>query len=181
MIQNITIITGRKGEGKTTFVKELINIFRTNGHKICGLYSPGIYENGKKIGINVVNLTNGEKRLLALHDPGWDPDKPIREWRFIDESMNWGNEILENQGQNCGILIIDEIGYLELEKNQGWNAIFDMIQRGYYKQAFIVIRESLLDKALSFWNDARVVFIDKIDEREKFLKEEVKRYQLLSN
>ena len=78
--RKITIITGNKGEGKTTLIKKLVVALKAQGLVVQGLMSPGLFQGEKKFGIQLENLANGAVRQLASHEPGWDPTWPEREW-----------------------------------------------------------------------------------------------------
>ena len=173
----ITILTGKKDEGKTSLIRRLIAALQADGKSIGGVLSPGVYKNGKKIAIEVENLRNEERKTLATYSPGWDVEAPLREWRFIDEALTWGNEVIMNEATPCEVLIIDEIGYLELEKNQGWIAIYDTIRQGEFDQAYVVVRESLLEPAAARWPDARIIHLSAINDQKMFIQGELTRNQ----
>lgn len=173
--RNITFITGGKGAGKSLLIGQIVDEIRKNGLNIGGLHSPGIYKGDKKIGISVKNLRSCETKQLARYNPGWDPKMLIREWEFDEEAVLWGNDILANQALPCDVLIVDEIGYLELEKTLGWVSIFDILKRNDYSCAYIVVCESLLGLALQNWEGARIVRISEIDKVSEFVKKEIDR------
>jgi len=168
---HITIISGGKGEGKTTLIGQLIKALRRLGIPIKGLISTSIENDGKKIGVAVENLATGEQKQLAFHEPGWDADMPLREWRFDKNVLTWGNKILDEMGRG-EVLIVDEIGYLELENNQGWTAVFSVLQRGLFEEAYLIVRESLLPRALSHWKYAKVVHLSDIDDKVSWVSNE---------
>jgi nucleoside-triphosphatase THEP1 len=58
------------------------------------------------------------------------------------------------------VLIIDEIGYLEFEKNSGWNNSFKILREKEFKIAFIVVRIDLMGAALSYWEKAQILKIE---------------------
>lgn len=169
----ITIITGEKGAGKSLFISKLLNGIKEKGLILGGLYSPGIYKGGKKIGIAVENLRTCEKKMLASHAPGWDPEMPLREWKFNENAVSWGNDVLTHQALPCDILVVDEIGYLELEKGKGWTSIFNILKRDDYLYGYIVVRENLLPLALGFWEHARVIRISEIGNTRGFIENEL--------
>jgi len=54
-------------------------------------------------------------------------------------------------------LIIDELGPLEFLRNKGLLAGLERLDRGEFQVACVVVRSSLLPKALQRWPEAHVV------------------------
>jgi len=159
----INLITGERDVGKTTLCSELAENLINLGYSVAGIVSPGIYRNNVKIGISALDIKSGEKVKLADFSPGWDKEKPSRIWKMNSAAVPWGNDVL-NKSVPCDILIIDEIGYLELEKNGGWKNIFDIFEEKLFKTAFIVIRKELVEVALSHWKNAQVVVLESTED-----------------
>lgn len=172
---HIVIICGKKDEGKTTFIKCLIDRLKPAGISMCGLYSPGIYEENQKIGIAVTDLTTNRHMQLAKHEPGWDPKMPAREWRFNEDALAWGDQVLFYCiNQTSDVLIIDEIGYLELQNEGGWKSVFPVVEQGNYLKVYLVVRDGLLGQALKIWSNAQIVAINQIDSIDRWLSNEIK-------
>ena len=162
--------------GKTFFCQKLADELIKKGFSVKGIISYGVFKEGKKKSIIAINIATGNKIKLADFKPGWDPEKPIREWKINKAAILWGNEVLDNSVP-CDVLIIDEIGFLEFEKNGGWKKVFDVVKTGLYNKAFVVIRPSLIKNALSIWGDAHVIKINTNDDVESKVQEQI--YQLL--
>ena len=75
------------------------------------------------------------------------------------DAIPWGNDVL-NYSIPCDVLIIDEIGYLEFEKNSGWNNSFKILREKEFKIAFIVVRIDFIGAALSYWEKAQILKIE---------------------
>ena len=61
----VTIITARRGEGKTTFVRRYAAHQTQRGQSVGGIASPAVFENGERVGYDVVDLCSGNRRPLA--------------------------------------------------------------------------------------------------------------------
>ncbi len=170
----ITIISGEKGTGKSTLICQLVNSLRNSGINPQGLVSPGIYDTGKRIGILVENIATCERKQLAYYDPGWDSEMPERVWRFDTQALKWGNNVLNNIKNPCEALVVDEIGYLELEKDGGWHSIFQLLEEKDILQVYFVIRENLLPIAQDIWPHARITKISDIDNPDLWVSNEIK-------
>ena len=55
MQDQITVITGQTGVGKSTWCQEAATQARAEGFRIGGLLSPAIYENRRKVGIGLLD------------------------------------------------------------------------------------------------------------------------------
>lgn len=157
-MKQIFLITGETGSGKTSLVLELLTEIHNKGIKTTGIYSPARIEKGVKTGIFAVDISTEAKKLLAIHQPGWDIENPIREWKIDPKVLNWGNDVIQ-KSVPTNILIIDELGYLEFEKNKGWISAFKILDKGDYKSAIVVVRTGLLENALAKFENAVVITI----------------------
>ena len=61
----LILVTGLSGVGKTTWVTRLIKLARTSGLSVSGILSPAIFKDGRKTGIQVVDLATGDRQQLA--------------------------------------------------------------------------------------------------------------------
>jgi len=175
----ITIITGAKEEGKSTLIKRLLQDFHKAQFALRGLFSPAIIENRKKKGIAVEDISTGKRMRLAIHEPGWDPEMPDREWKFKKDALRWSNEVLKQIEDIYDVLIIDEIGYLEFEKKQGWESVFSVISDAHYLRAYIVVRTSLIGFAEEKWPDARIIHLSEIQKDEEWIQKEIRAIRFL--
>jgi len=176
-ISKINLITGERDAGKTIFCCNLVKKLKNSGFSVAGIVSPGIYHDNVKIGITAMDIKSGRKVRLADYFPGWDKEKPSRIWKMNANSIPWGNRVL-NKSVPCDILIIDEIGYLELEKNEGWKKSFEILEEKLFKTAFIVIRRDLMKIALSHWENAQVLLIEEGENMDLITKDIVHQIEL---
>jgi len=154
----INLITGERDVSKTILCSYLIEKLKFNGYSVAGIISPGIYRDEVKVGINALNIKSGEQVKLADYSPGWDVENPLRIWKMNSDAIPWGNDVLI-KSIPCDVLIIDELGYLEFEKNSGWDKSFDILEEKQFKIAFVVVRENLVRAALSHWENAKLIKI----------------------
>ena len=159
-IGTINLITGKRNVGKTKLCSRLIEEMESKGYSVGGIISPGIYHKNIKIGIASINIKNEDKVKLAEYAPGWDDENPLRSWKISWDAISWGNEVLK-KSVPCDVLFIDEIGYLELEKNIGWDNSFKILEGNGFKIAFLVVRMDLINKALLHWGKSQVIRIKK--------------------
>ncbi len=106
--------------------------------------------------LEVKNLKNGESRHLAKLREDDNGTLSTPRWTFNPEIMDWANTVLEDNS-DTDLLIIDELGPLEFLRDEGLLAGLERIDEGDYKVACVVVRSSLLPKALQRWPHALVV------------------------
>jgi nucleoside-triphosphatase THEP1 len=90
----------------------------------------------------VEDIRTGQRRPLA-EAVGSARGPVIGQWQFHSEGLDWGNEIL-GRATPCDVLLIDELGPLELTRSQGWTIALDVLRSGQYRVAAVSIRPKLL-------------------------------------
>ncbi len=158
----LIIVTGERGAGKTTFCARLIELARSGGRSIGGVLSPAVIVNGQKIAIDVIDLRSDERRRLAVFNPAADYPRELH-WRFDETVLAWGNQALSTSTP-CDMLLVDELGVLEFERDQGWIAGLKAVDSGDYRLGIVVIRPELLEQAQRRWPAARVIAIENADQ-----------------
>ncbi len=147
---NIFVLTGDKGNGKSTLLLKLVNEYKINNLKICGIISPAVHNNFNRIGYDVMNIQNKNKVPLCRIDSGVNK---INEggFLFFEDGINFGNSVLDLKNlSDCKLVIIDEVGPLELN-NKGWSDSIDKIINQLSVPVLLVIRESLIDRVKERW------------------------------
>lgn len=158
----IILVTGAIGCGKTTYCRTEIDAARRAGLDVAGVLSPARFEQGVKVGIDALDLRNGELRPLAHLRRAEAADATgvvTQRWRFDAATLAWANQALAT-ATPCDLLVVDELGPLELEQGRGWTAGLAAIDTRAFDAALVVVRHSLIAQALVRWPDADVRQID---------------------
>jgi len=158
---NITLLTGTRGSGKTTWCEKSVSIAKENGLHAVGLLSPAIFHDAKKIGIDLVDIATGEQRPLARRCAQSSRRIRLGVWCFNAATLDWGNQILQEL-KNHNLIFLDELGPLEFEKGLGLQEGLHLIDAREFVQAFIVIRPELLITAQARWPEAKVIDISSV-------------------
>jgi nucleoside-triphosphatase THEP1 len=143
-MHHIVLITGERGVGKTYLCQRVVDEARRRAYTCTGLLSPACFEGQEKVGISLVDVASGEERPLATADdvPG---EARWGRYRFVDCTLEWGTRVLAEAGP-CDLLVVDELGPLELEKGQGFVRALDVLVEGRFCLALVVVRPELLDE-----------------------------------
>lgn len=150
----VGLLTGAVGVGKTSVAEQLVDLARCQGIACGGLLAPALINHcGQKVGIYGVDLLSGERRILARTDcdlggPAAGPysfDKPALAWALsvIELAMS----PVETGAGNlvrCDLVIVDEIGKLELWWGHGLAPVLPRLAAGETARSLVLVRDALL-------------------------------------
>jgi len=157
----ITILTGARGAGKTTLLMKLVQQSQVNNIRAAGVISPAVFVGSDKTAIDLLNVAGGESRRLANLRQSESTGIMTERWVFEADTLEWGNRILASI-PFCDLFLLDELGPIELERNQGLNEGIKALNQRNFKFGIVVIRPELIDKAIKLWPDADVISIEKM-------------------
>lgn len=158
---SLYLLTAPSGAGKTAFCRALVDEARSAGWDVAGLLSPAVFENGERTSILAQDLRTGETRLLAYRPPSSGGREVGNEgisqgrWLFSPATLAWGNRILASC-LPCDLFIVDELGPLELIRNEGWTNALPALRLSAYRIGVVVVRPSLLESAQSLLPESQV-------------------------
>jgi nucleoside-triphosphatase THEP1 len=141
MATSIIILTGERGAGKTSACRETVTMAQAKGYACSGILTL-TQPDGE---LDVLDVSSGETRRLTL-PPDTKPAIVQGRFCFAPETFGWGNVVLTHTVP-CQLLVIDELGPLELEQHRGWTKAFDVLQRRNFALALVVVRPELVIKA----------------------------------
>lgn len=171
---SLVVVSGLRQTGKTRWCRALVDQARHQGIAVAGLLAPAVFDGRHKSAIDQLDLRTGETRRLANRQRAFrgrwafGNDNPRAAWSFDDEVIAWGNAILEAELERATeLLVIDEIGPLELVHQEGLSAALSILDARTYRLAVVVVRSSLVARALERWPWAIPIHTDqryRIDE-----------------
>ena len=114
------LVVGEPGSGKTSWCSEYVNQRRKSGSAIGGILSPAIQKQGQRVGSNALDLLTGEEVPFAR----------LSRYRYLKEGEKVGDYTISRDGisfacgaieqaveSRCDLVVIDEVGPLELQGN----------------------------------------------------------------
>lgn len=159
-VPKIVVITGESGQGKTRLCQALVRLAKARVMVVKGVLSPAVFTAGEKTAILLEDASSGEQCALAqVRQAGSDGAIQTGHWTFDPDGVVWGSRILVEAGE-CDLLVVDELGPLEFTQNKGWAEGIHVIHRRHYLLGVVVVRPSLLEKALTLWPEAAVFTVD---------------------
>lgn len=159
MQPRLILLTGEQDAGKSLTCHLLMTTARAAGRDVAGVLSLGTYHQKEKIGYMVMDARTEAFRALATRRQNDTPGEVhTQRWTFFKDALAWGNGLLEDACP-CDILIVDELGPLELERGEGWQAGIAALDSRAYQVAVAVVRPSLLAIATTRFAPCNVVKI----------------------
>lgn len=146
----VFVVTGAVRQGKTTFVQEVVNGLVRNGYSVGGFLANGIDQEGTRTGFELLDIQQSQSMPLCSTVPVEDAVR-IGNYYFSDAGLSKGKELLSlEEVSGKQIIVIDELGPLEVA-NGGWsNAVEQLVQYSMTPQLWVV-RRGILDKMLQKW------------------------------
>jgi len=157
---SLSLLSAPSGAGKTTFCLRRAEQARAAGWQVSGILCPPVFQGGVKTGILVQDLRSGETRPLAVSSLSQTElstfNLPLGQWLFDSSALAWGNEVLA-AALPCDLLIVDELGPLELMRGEGWQNAISVLRQPRYKIGLAVVRPSLLQTAQTLFPQAKIL------------------------
>ncbi len=124
-MKQVYLLTGRPGTGKTRLIKEAIAGMRS---KAGGFYTEEIRSSGVRRGFKLVTL-DGQSAILA-HVKIHSPHRVSKYGVDIDSLDRVGVSALRKAAQECDLVVVDEIGKMELFSANFKEAVLQIIDSG---------------------------------------------------
>jgi len=137
------VLTGGRNSGKTLICNDLAAEAHARDMDVAGILT-SLSGPEPQAPREVIDLRTGASRFFgAPSRSGGDPLTPG--WSIRQEVFDWANEVLR-AAVPCDLLIIDEIGPLELEGGRGWVVALEILREGRFGAALVVCRPNLLQR-----------------------------------
>jgi nucleoside-triphosphatase THEP1 len=143
---DLTVLTGPSGTGKTSACLGVADLAANLGLRVAGIVSPAVFVDGVKTAIDCFDLQSGQRRRLATRVESPAPGE--LGYRFAESTVTWANAALA-RATPCDLLLVDEIGPLELVQGKGLVTALAALRSGAYGQAVVVVRPELIQRFLA--------------------------------
>jgi nucleoside-triphosphatase len=129
LLKRLFFITGRPGVGKTSVLIRAVEELKRKGYRMGGMLSREVREKGVRIGFEIVDFLSGRKGWLAHVNQPTGPK--VSKYRVNMKDLNsLGAGSIRNATQNAQVIIIDEIGPMELFSKAFKAAVIEALESG---------------------------------------------------
>jgi len=144
------LLIGDRHSGKTSTCRRLVASARARGLTVGGILAPAVYEGGRCIGYEVVDLLTGRSTRLAT-TAGSGVEQTGR-FHFLAEGLTLGRAALERTIEPAPqLVIVDEVGQLELEGG-GWSRQVDQLADERSGLTLLVVRREFAARVAQRWS-----------------------------
>jgi nucleoside-triphosphatase THEP1 len=158
----IFIVSGTVGEGKTTYVKNLLALLKKNNISVGGIISERVMAGTHTTGYDIVDIETNNSEILLRQNDESGKDR-IGRFVIYDAGIRKGTIVLSSISiLNKTIAVIDEIGRLELQ-DKGWSASLQQLIKTSENSILITVRDNLVEEVIKKFN-LKDPFIYKVDE-----------------
>lgn len=169
----LCILTGKVQTGKSRWLRELVDDLAADGVPCYGVLAPGFWVESdgpaadahgyEKLGIRNVLLPGDREVAFAMRadladeaEPCTQSDRAQLGWRISDAALAQVNAhfaalpALAARDGRPGLLVVDELGRLELLRGEGLGQAMALLEAGStraFPHALVVVRDYLADTA----------------------------------
>ena len=146
-VRGVGVVTGDKGQGKTTCVEEVVAGLRGRGVVVGGILAPGKLRDGRRWSIDLVDLCSGSRIPLASREPEatW---QTLGSFWVNPEGLALGRQALSPEvARGVHLVVVDEVGPWELA-GEGWSAALDILV-GMGIPLLVVVRKDLVGEVMT--------------------------------
>ena len=150
------LLTGERQVGKTTVCRQVAELARGLGYGPAGVLTPVVLdEDGLPVARHALMVSDGQQRLLAQANSDLEKRNPklskggprTGRYSFDAAVLSWVIGRLQGAiSQGCALLIVDEIGPLELEQGKGLAPILSDLSAEKLPPLLLVVRPELIGR-----------------------------------
>jgi nucleoside-triphosphatase THEP1 len=153
----VLVLSGPVHGGKTTFLERRVPLWAGRGLGCAGFLSPAAIGPGGAPGYDLLEIATGRRRPY-LRTEGPAAAERVGPYVFVPEALERARAILREAG-GPELLIVDEVGPLELEGRGLWLALEDALRRRAGK-TLLVAREGILAELAGLLAPIEIVVFD---------------------
>jgi nucleoside-triphosphatase THEP1 len=137
----VLVLSGPVHGGKTTFLEGAVPVWAGRGLACAGFLSPAVADAAGMQGYDLLEIGTDRPRpyLRRQGTPGAERTGP---YFFVPDALERARSIIRESGP-AGLLVVDEVGPLELAGGGLWPALRDALKR-QDRTFLLVAREDIL-------------------------------------
>ncbi|MEW6676267.1 MAG: NTPase [Nitrospirota bacterium] len=167
------LLTGRPRVGKTTIIQKVAEKLRCEGFKnIGGFYTSEIHRGDERVGF-AINTIDG--RVGRLAEVGLESPYRLGKYGIDMEAFEAiALSALQDAIQKCSVIIIDEIGYMELKSRRFRELVLRALDSNSSVIATIMRNKFDFPDSIKSRDGVEVITV-RVDNRERLVDEIVNR------
>jgi len=111
--KRVLLLTGVPGVGKTTVLLRTVDVLKTKGYSVGGMISREVRSDGARVGFEILDLSSGKRGWLARANQESGPRVGKYRVHLSDLETTGANAVVA-AAENCDVVVIDEIGPMEM-------------------------------------------------------------------
>jgi len=139
----VLVLSGPVHAGKTTFLERALPLWAARGLACAGFVSPAVTDEAGETGYDLVEIATG-RRQPYLRRHGAPGAERIGPYVFVPETLERARTIIREAGPS-GLLVVDEVGPLELRGGGLWPALRDALDAPG-RTLLCVVRADILEE-----------------------------------
>ena len=156
----MVILTGEIGAGKTTRAGEVVDVLRRRGATVAGILARRAFADARHEGFDLVDLSTGRTVPLCRDGgPGGQGEEQWGRFAFTHDGLRLGREALAMDGQPADVVVVDEVGPLELSGG-GWADPLDRLLDRFDGPVLLVARPAVVEAVRTRWGAASTPVCD---------------------
>lgn len=153
----IFILTGSVHSGKTTLLKKVVRDLKEKKYRIDGFLSETVWKKEEIVGYDLFDLKK-ERSIPLIRRTGEKEWQKIGSYFFIPQSLAEAEKIIL-RGKEADILVVDEVGPLELSGRGFWPALMQVVFQPL-NSYILVIRKNIIKDFLAMLGKSDVKIYD---------------------
>jgi nucleoside-triphosphatase len=144
----VAIISGERGEGKTTFLKKAIKELHLRKRNIYGFYAENIKDDSDKEGYRIYDVSHSSSLLLCKRNAPETGGLNLLEFWFNEDVIVSGEQWLRKGFyKDYPVFVLDEVGKFELD-GFVWDSILKQILKQNSGTLIITVRNRFVKKVM---------------------------------
>lgn len=153
---NNLLLTGIPGIGKTTIIEKVLSLSQL---KAGGFYTKEIKDRGIRKGFKIIDITTKREGILAHVNI----KSPFRVWKYGVDTNSFeeiGVKALEDALENKELIIIDEIGKMELFSRPFQEIVLKCLSSSKKTLGFIKIKGNPFVNSIKRKKDTKIIEVN---------------------
>jgi nucleoside-triphosphatase THEP1 len=138
----LVVLVGSPDSGKTARLTGLVQQLRAAGLRVGGICQPKRMQPGSRPDYDLEDLSDGRRRAFAHWRGLAGPDRPG--YAFSEAGWRWAAERLGRAAGRDQVVMVDEVGLLEAQRQGHWPAIEAGLRDGRADVWVLAVREKCL-------------------------------------